>query len=243
MRFSKKYNVWVDKYGTTVYREYKNQSYNRYLQIHKRTDGSKYLSLIFPGTIELDLLVADCFNPKPRDGNGYVLIHKDGDLGNCNASNLLWEMVVKSGNVSIIKRKLSCGLTVASDGKFYDGKTELPIVKEIGDADTDRIVAIDPYACYNKKNSYKQMERRSAYPDVLMAWAGFVNGDMSGLNQPVVLHRDNDYLNFNSNNLEWVEENSHEYQCYKNKKRADINDLTRKLNPNKPFIDRNNINN
>ncbi len=42
-------------------------------------------------------------------------------------------------------------------------------------------------------------------------------------------------MNFDKKDLEWVEENSHEYQEYI-KKKTDIDELTKKLNPNKPFI-------
>lgn len=38
-----------------------------------------------------------------------------------------------------------------------------------------------------------------------MIEAEFVNGDKSLLKNPKVLHKDNDYLNFNEENLEWVE--------------------------------------
>ena len=69
-----------------------------------------------------------------------------------------------------------------------------------------------------------------------MAEVGFVKGDKSLLKNPKVLHKDMDYLNFNMDNLEWVEEVSQEYQNYKAKKKADIDELTKKLNPNKPLI-------
>lgn len=234
LRYSLKYNLWANRKGTHVYREYKNSNYNRFLQIHQRADGSKFLSLTTPGIVELDELVADCYNPKPRDGNTYELVHKDGDLRNCNASNLLWN-VVKFDPQST-KRKLNNGITVTCDGKFYDGKKELLIVKEIGDADTDRIVGINPLVCYYRKDTYNREVRKDANPDDLMAIAGFVNGDKSLLKNPKVLHKDHDYLNFSEDNLEWVEESSQEYQEYKNKKKNDIAELTKRLNPNKPFI-------
>ena len=43
-------------------------------------------------------------------------------------------------------------------------------------------------------------------------------------------------MNFNEENLEWVEEDCQKYQDYKNKKNSDIDELTKSLNPNKPFI-------
>lgn len=239
LRYSKKYNLMVNEEGTRVYREYKNPNYNRFLQIHKKDDGSKYLELMFPGIVELDELVADCYNPKPRDGKKYTLVHKDGDLSNCNANNLEWKSVRKYDPLST-KRKLDNCITVTSKGKFYKGKEELKVVKETGDADTDRIVGIAPIVYYQEKNKYGNYERKSANPDELMAEAEFVNGDKSLLKNPKVLHKDNDYLNFNEENLEWVEEYSQEYQDYQAKKKADIDELTKKLNPNKPFIRRSN---
>ena len=239
LRYSQKYNVWVNKEGTRVYREYKNKDYSKFLQIHKRTDGSKYLFLTFPGIVEVDSLVADCYNPKPCDGKEYVFVHKDGNLSNCDTSNLEWKQVAKFDHMST-ERKLNNGILVTSDGKFYDGKKELPIVKEIGDSDTDRIVGIDPLVYYNRKYKYRTNERRSAYPDELMAEAEFVNGNKSLLKNPKVLHKDYNYLNFREKNLEWVEEDSQEYHDYKTKKKADIDELTKKLNPNKPFMGRNN---
>lgn len=73
-----------------------------------------------------------------------------------------------------------------------------------------------------------------------MAEAEFVSGDKSLLKNPKVLHKDHDYMNFSEENLEWVEEDSQEYQDYKNKKKTDIDELTKKLNPNKLFIGRTN---
>lgn len=234
LRYSQKYNLWVNRKGTHVYREYKNSNYNRFLQIHQSLDGNKYLSLTTPGIVELDEVVADCYVPKPRGCNKYVLIHKDGDLGNCDASNLEWKSVAKFDPLST-KRKLNNGITVTCDGKFYDGKKELPIVKEVGDADTDRIVGIDPFVYYKRKK-YGGNGRKNEHPDDLMAEAEFVNGDRSKFKNPKVLHKDHDYLNFDKDNLEWMEESSQEYQEYKNKKKNDIAELTKRLNPNKPFI-------
>lgn len=239
LRYSKKYNLWVNKEGTRVYREYKNKVYNRFLQIHQNTDGSKYLELKKPGNVKLDELVADCFKPKPCDGKKYILFHKDGNLENCNANNLEWKSVIKYNPLST-KRKLDNGITVTFEGKFYKGKKELQVVKEIGDADTDRIVGIDPLVYYQEKNKYGNNERKSVHPDNLMAEAEFVSGDKSLLKNPKVLHKDHDYMNFSEENLEWIEEDSQEYQDYKNKKKTDIDELTKKLNPNKPFIGRTN---
>lgn len=51
-----------------------------------------------------------------------------------------------------------------------------------------------------------------------MIAAEFVEGDKSSMCTPKVLHKDLDYLNFNSSNLRWVEEASQEYQDYMKRK-------------------------
>ena len=126
------------------------------------------------------------------------------------------------------------GLTVTFEGNVYDDKKLLPIIKSIGDADTDRIVAINPYVEYYRKNQYKRMSRRTAYPDDLMVEAEFVDGNPSIMKRPRVLHKDMDYLNFSYDNLEWAEEDSQEYQEYLKKKQEDIDELTIHLNPGHP---------
>lgn len=233
MKYSPKYNAWVNSEGTYAYREYNDPNLNGSLKIHQRTDGRKFLNTKSPGIIELDKLVADCFMPMPQDGKKYDLIHKDGKKGNCDFANLEWQQVARFNPLDT-ERTLPNGITVSFDGKFYEKGQELPLVKEVGDADTNRIVAIDPYVEYYRRNYYKAMSRKSAYPDDLMADAEFVQGDPSLLQHPKIVHLDMDYLNFSYDNLKWVEEDSWEYQEYIKKKQADIDAQTIKLNPNIP---------
>lgn len=54
------------------------------------------------------------------------------------------------------------------------------------------------------------------------------------MKRPRVLHKNMDYLDFHADNLEWVEENSQEYQEYIKKKREDMNELEKELNRNNP---------
>lgn len=233
MRYSSKYNVWVNREGSYAYREYNDSKLNGPLKIHQRADGSKFLNTKSPGIIELDQLVTDCFMPMPQDGKKYDLIHKDGKKGNCDFANLEWQQVARFNPLDT-KRTLPNGIIVSFDGKFYEKGQELPLVKEVGDADTNRIVAIDPYVEYYRRNYYKTMSRKSAYPDDLMVEAEFVQGDPSLLQHPKIVHLDMDYLNFSYDNLKWVEEDSWEYQEYIKKKQADIDAQTIKLNPHIP---------
>lgn len=235
MRYALKFNVWVNREGTFAYREYKDSSLNCPLRIYSKPDNSKYLNTQSHGEIPLDEAVSICFKPMPKNGNKYKLIHKDGNLGNCHASNLDWVQLQANNNQSPNAQvKLGNGLIVKRSGKIYDAGKQLPVEKEVDDRDTERIVAIDPRVRYRRKNRFKNFDYKFNSPDELMAAAGFVNGDKSSMSRPRVLHRDKDYLNFDADNLEWAEESSQEYQDYLKKKREDMDALTIKLNPEHP---------
>ena len=233
MRYCGIYNIWVNREGTYVYREYKDPAWNHALQIHTRLDGSKYLDTKSHGEIPLDEAVAICFSPMPRDGRKYIPVHKDNDPGNCHALNLAWKQVLKYSPTDK-ERKLDNGLVVRSDGTILDKRKKLFVVTVIGDSDTDRLVSVDPYVCYYRKNRYGSIDERRARVDALMAEAEFVAGDNSLMSRPLVLHKDQDYLNYNSSNLEWAEEDSPEYQAYMWQKKEDLDRLTIQENPNHP---------
>ena len=233
LRISKKYGIRVNWAGTRVYKEYNTTDWNRFLQIHANADGSKFLN-VKPKNVPLDELVADAYNPMPKDGKKYILIHKDGDLGNCQANNLEWKEVRKY-KPTATKRKLDNGLEVKVDGTILDKKKALPIVKEIGDSDTDSMKAIEhPYVSYRRKNKWGNYEDKTADVDDLMAAAEYVDGDKSTMKRPRVLHKNMDYKDFHALNLKWVEESSPEYQEYMKRKKEDIDKLTKELNWNNP---------
>ena len=62
LRYSMKYNIWVNWAGTRAYRKYNDSSWNRFLQIHTDINGSKFLN-VKPKTVQLDEAVADAYNP------------------------------------------------------------------------------------------------------------------------------------------------------------------------------------
>lgn len=123
MRYSSKLNLWVPWKGFPVYREYNDPSLNRFLKIHTRHDGSKYLDLKFPGIVELDELVADCYVSKPMDGRKYELVHKDGNKGNCCASNLEWRVLKQFSPLEPI-RSIQKDLWVNFDGTVWKEKSK-----------------------------------------------------------------------------------------------------------------------
>lgn len=78
------------------------------------------------------------------------------------------------------------------------------------------------------------------YLDKLMQAVGFVQGDKDSLQNPVVLHRDNNFRNFESCNLEWVEANDPRYTAYSKKKYSDRRERYEEINegrilPNFPY--------
>lgn len=237
MRYSPKYNLWVNRNGDRAYREYRDSSKNSFLRIYSRPNGSKYLNTQIPGIIELDKLVADCYVSEPQDGRKYILIHKDGNNANCSADNLEWKETRRFSPTDTIREVLK-GIWVRFDGTVWrekSAKNQITIVKDIGDSDTDRIVPIsEPYISYRVKNRYDRYDDRYIPMDKLMDLAEFVDGNQSELNNPGVLHKDGDYLNFSEENLEWVEKDSPEYQNYLQKKKEDLERRTIKLNPGHP---------
>lgn len=233
MRYCVKYNVWVNNAGDYAYREYNDPTWNCPLIIHTRPDGSKFLNTKSHGEIPLDEAIAICYRPMPNDEKKYVLIHKDGNPGNCQANNLEWKEVRKY-DLLATERTLDNGLKVKADGTILDKKKALPIVKETGNSDMDQMTAIDPYVRYYWKNPWGRTEEKHAHIDDLMAAADFVDGDKSTMQRPRVLHKNMNYLDYHTDNLEWVEESSSEYQEYMKKKREDIDKLTKELNRNNP---------
>ena len=160
---SAKYNLWVNRNGDRVYREYNDSYMNRFSHIYSRPDGSKYLNTQIPGIIELDELVADCYVPEPQDGRKYILIHKDGNNANCSADNLEWKEERRFSPTDTIREVIK-DIWVRFDGTVWrekSAKNQITIVKDIGDSDTDRIVPIsEPYISYRVKNRYDRYDDR-----------------------------------------------------------------------------------
>ena len=233
MTFSVNYNYWVNRDGTRVYREYKDSTMNRFLIINIRSDGSKFIKSKNKGELELDQVIADSFKPKPKDWRSYERIYIDAYKGNCNVSNLFWKRIPKY-SATELKRKHYLSLFVTSDGEVFDGKGLLHLVTVIGDADTNRMVAIEPYVRYTRTNRWGKREEKPVDVDDLMAETEFVNGDELTMKNPGVLHKDMNYLNYKANNLEWVEKDDPRYIAYCQKKWADIDQRTIDENPEHP---------
>ena len=189
-------------------------------------DGSKFINTKDHGEIELDQVFAECFIlPTSNDRRKYEVIPIDGNPQNCKAHNLSLKRVPRYSPTEL-KRKHYSGLFVTSDGEVFDGKELLSRVTVIGDADTNRMVAIDPYVRYTRTNRWGNGEEKRSYMDDLMAETEFVSGDELTMKNPKVLHKDMNYLNHKVDNLEWVEKDDLRYLAYYQKKWADIDQRT-----------------
>lgn len=176
--------------------------------------------------------VLKCFcPPAPADGKIHIINYKDGCKENCDKSNLEWvEYHYRHNSEKSFKWDVGKGsvLTIFRDGTVKDGKQLLSYDISLYDSDMDLVDIIRPYVS-------TQAGKKSL--DELMEIAGFINGDDAGLTNPKILHRDNDWFNFDSDNLEWVEESDPRCQAYMEQYKANRKEQLLKLNQGKHIPD------
>lgn len=224
--------VYVSKDGTVA--GIPNYRWGGYKQLSIIEDeGRKYIKVNKNKSVRLDLAVMRCFGPPmPVDSKRYMINHKDGDLLNCDVNNLEWVIQHYEHTVDESIDLRCCGkiITVFKDGHVeMDGKT-LDVYDDIGSRDLDLLVAIDPYiVVHGKKNS------GHFTMDKIMDVAGYIQGDDMILSYPQILHIDNDWKNFSSNNLMWVEYDDERFKTYQLKMKEDKHKRNVELNPRKPL--------
>ena len=167
--------------------------------------------------LSFDETIADLFGPPyPHDGKSYSLIHKDGNEMNCDYRNLEWRDMEhlprfpfhsnKAIAPKVFLRYYHWIFEVHSSGIIkYDGKVLRQY--DLDPALDEPLLEICIDAGYY-----------IARVDEIMSRAGFVQGDINNFKSPVILHRDGDYKNFASDNLEWVEETDPRFIRYMEKK-------------------------
>lgn len=98
-------------------------------------------------------------------------------------------------------------LEVFSDGTVKNGGREVSVLNYFYDSDVDCIWATsDPFIKIDRNDWY--------HMDDVMKDAGYVHGDDANLKNPGILHKDGDYMNFASGNLEWVRQRDPRYKNY-----------------------------
>lgn len=195
------------------------------------------------GFLYIQDLVMDCFgSPKPADGQDWIIAHLDGNMQNDHYKNLGWKLRKDAYPYIPAKTdkqvKLAHGIVVHIDGRIYQKGKELPVGKEIYDRDTDLRIPTEPFVRYEWKNHWKNTETTRIDVEDAMAAAGYVDGNKMKFKNPVILHRNGDYTDCSSSNLEWCEKTDERYIDYYNKTVDTHNALGRQYNSNWPdFMD------
>lgn len=195
------------------------------------TNSGKFFNCCWTGTISMAQAVIACFcHPMPQDGKRYVIGYKDKNCQNCHKNNLEWvEYHYAQSNSNYVK--LSCEgttVTVNKNGCLKMGSNTLQVINEMWDADTDAGQSWRPYV---------NVKGKIHYIEDLMEDAGFIQGDDAPFKAPVILHRDNNWMNFDSCNLEWVDQSDPRWNAYENQALKEMNALTQKINKNGRFPD------
>lgn len=169
--------------------------------------------------------VMAAFGPAaPLDGKRYTIGFKDGNLYNCDYRNLEW-VEYHYKHTTLPKVRIYCDgkfVEVYSTGKIKVDGHEVPPIDYLYDPDMDLFSALSILKVRINKQKVRIEE--------LMDASGYVQGDNAALEKPVILHRDMDYRNFASDNLEWVEETDPRYLEYCKKREAERQGRTAELN-------------
>ena len=220
--------IWVADSGDFVSHYEKGGRYKGSCRILKDHRGP-FVRGTYSGMVYLEEAVITCFCPPcPNDGKRYMINHKDGNWMNCNYHNLEWAPY-HYRNTTVPKVRLyHCGefLEVFSDGTVKNGGREVSVLNYFYDSDVDCIWATsDPFIKIDRNDWY--------HMDDVMKDAGYVHGDDANLKNPGILHKDGDYMNFASDNLEWVEKDDQRYIDYLEKREKDRKARLKELNGDK----------
>ena len=187
------------------------------------------------GYLYIQDIVMDCFgSPKPADGQDWIIAHLDGNMQNDHYKNLGWKLRKDAYPYIPAKTdkqvKLAHGIIVHIDGRIYQKGKKCHITDDLYDSDMDLFVPMPPYIRYEYKNHWKKTETAKLDVEDAMAAAGYVDGNKLQFKNPVILHKDGDYMNCSSNNLEWCDASDPLYIDYYNKMADTMNALGRKRN-------------
>lgn len=250
------YRIWglaISDDGKTVLRYYQNDIDSsgipkrppKKLSLQTDEDGRIYINTRDHGKLIVANMVAACFCPPcPNPSSEYELIHRDGNPLNCHYMNLEWEKRPQAPKTTLHTLKdyikLPNGLTVHKDGSVYDKGEKLITVISLYDSDTNLEWAIQPRVRYYRLNKWRKEERLTETLDSLMCLAGYINGDKYQFANPRILHRDYDWLNFDSSNLEYCDATDQRYIEYSHKQAEDMNEWNKANNKDFPdcFLDK-----
>ena len=233
--------AWVSDDGTLVVVSDKNNKWNtsgkKKLPIKIDHDGNKIATHPYGHVIYVARAVIVCFcPPMPSDGKKYMISHKDGNPGNCHYQNLEYVPYhYQHATTDTVKLSgYSTTLEVGKDGSVkIDGKTAT-VYDSVYDSDVDLEVCIGPFIYVPQKGI---IHDKRVFIDYLMYEAGYVQGDDADLQHPVILHKDNDYMNCSSENLEFVDFTDERYKAFLVQSTKDKDQKTVEKNPGKQIPD------
>jgi hypothetical protein len=224
LHYDSKIYVSIDgKHFERDYFDTKTKSMQTYQPlVHTMTSGRKAIEFKNGEIFYIDTLVLEAFRGKaPVDGKTYTVDHIDGNWDNNNLSNLKWVEetdAFKSLRSKVLKMKWykDRHITVTADGVVRQRKQELFHSDSFYDSDMDWFYHSDEVEVhYYVKDSWGRQEKRSLKLSKIMADFGYVKGDKSQFSNPKILHINNDYTDFTSGNLEYVESSDPRYIAYK----------------------------
>lgn len=219
--------IYVSKSGKFITKPKQGTSYDYYYKPRTEKGTGREYIINDGDRLYIDELVAACFLPKPPSKRRYKLRHKDGNLKNNNVTNLEWVPAIPTPAEG---QYVSGFYLVDEDGNIFDDGEKMSVKDNHYDSDMDLHVTVRPY--FEDKD-----QRRVHVDDVVAVAAGYIAGDRDALVNPVILHKDHDPMNYNHDNLEWVEKDSKEYQDYMTDyNKWEYNNNIR-INPHKRFPD------
>lgn len=222
--------IWVSKDGTLAAQVGRN-GYDYKILVIQENDNGKFVTNRYGIMVSIAYAVIKCFGrPEPNDGKRHVIRHKDGDLRNCELSNLEWiiEPYHHNSAPTIDLTQNGVTFTVHKSGVVTFNNQVITVRDYVYNTSLGLNVCEDPYIVLAGIDGNFNLKL-----DSIMAAAGYVNGDNTVLKYPEILHRDNDWKNFASDNLEWVEILDSRFNKYQQQKQADKHQRNIDINPGK----------
>lgn len=195
--------------------------YPHSLQHKTDENGNKYVITRDHGKLMVDELVATCYWGRPRDGKVFI-IHKDKNKSHCWKDNLMWAtpyeygehykddpMINTSDGYRLVDVTEQSGkIYVSKEGKVKIEGNEAKICVESYDSDVDYERPTQPHVNVYRKEMYAHAE----YIEDLVTKAFLPKP--KDMENPKILHKNNNYMDCSLENLEWVPFSDERYQAY-----------------------------
>ena len=231
-------HIWITSDGRHYSVSYIDKSTGRKkLYAPKVIKGINYDYLELKGgrIIRIDQVVIETYKNKAPKDSVYVINHIDGNWHNHNINNLEWIELTPDIEIQMFRRHDEnrekteweesyerYGVSVRKDGKIKQYSKSLHIQDYRNKAHKRLKYTEDAYVSIQLiLGGYNECK-----VDDIMYYFGFVAGNKMQFNDPVILHKNNDYMDFTPGNLEWCEKTDQRYIDY----RKITHDTVRKKN-------------